>query len=163
MFNLYVGVNMNEEGQIGEGSPGEDTGQGDWSQQPQQQEPPQGYQQGPSAPPQHQAPPKQDTFKGLSRNSTLTTVVILGLVILMVGAILISAAPFGEGDTVQNVTNVGNILQDIGVFLVAGFMLIASIYRDDWPKWMRIGTLTFGLLLILVAWFGFLAPLFQFG
>ncbi len=151
---------MNEEGQIGEEPPEEDTGQQGWSQQ--QPQSPQGYQQAPSAPPQHQMPPRQDTFEGLSKNSTLTTVVVVGLIIMMVGAILINSATFSDDmGTINDVRNVGNILQDIGVFLVAGFMVIASIYRDDWPKWMRIGTLTFSLLLILVAWFNFFAPLIQ--
>lgn len=162
---------MNEERQIGDEPPREDTRQEDWSQQPQQQQPQQppqqpqqGYQQEPSTLPQHQMPQKQDTFEGLSKNSTVTTVVVVGILIMMVGAILINAATFSDDtDTINDVTNVGNILQDIGVFLAAGFMVIASIYRDDWPKWIRIGTLTFSLLLILVAWFGFLAPLFQFG
>lgn len=151
---------MNEEGQPQEGQPQQ--GQPQQQTQPQPQQQPQ-YQQGQvqrHEHPQHQRRQDQDTFEGLAKNSTLTTVVIVGLIILMVGAIVINAANFSDdGGTIEDVTTVGNILQDIGVFLVAGFMLIASIYRDEWSKWMRIGTLTFGLLLILVAWFDFLAPL----
>jgi len=81
----------------------------------------------------------------------ITLVAMLGLLIIMVGAILLSATT--SMDDPRHVITVGNILRDIGVFLLSGIMLIGAFYRDDWNKWMRIGMAGFALVLIVVGYF----------
>ncbi len=124
--------------------------QQDWQQQPQQQQPPQqGWQQ----PPPQQHPPR-DFFKGLASDKTLTMAIMLGLLIIMIGAILVHSATFSDSaGTINDIINVGNILKDIGVFIVAGMMLLGALYRDDWDKWMRVGMVGFALVLIVVGYF----------
>ncbi len=82
---------------------------------------------------------------------------LLGLLIIMVGAILVNAT--NSIDDSRHVLTMGNILKDVGVFLIASIMLIAAIYRDDWDKWMRIGLAGFALVLIVVCYF----PVFMMG
>lgn len=74
--------------------------------------------------------------------------------IIMVGAILINAASFSDNfETVDNIMTTGRILQDIGVFLVSGMMLLAAFYREDWNVWIRVGLAGFALVLIVVGYF----------
>ncbi len=112
---------------------------------------------------QPQQPPR-DLFKDMSSNRTITMVVILGLLILMVGAILVNAT--NSIDDSRHVLTIGNILKDLGVFMISAIMLIAAIYRDDWSKWIRIAVFGFALVMIIVGyyWFaGTIVPEVEFG
>ncbi len=139
---------------------GEDSPQDSWSQEPESyqdqgtQTPPQG--QGPQPPQGYQQPqqphhPPRDFFKDLAKDKTMAMGALFGLVIIMVGAILLSATT--SIDDPRHVITIGNILRDIGVFLLSGMMLIGAFYRDDWNKWIRIGMAGFALVLIVVGYF----------
>ena len=78
-------------------------------------------------------------------------VVMLGLMIIMVGAILLNAT--NSIDDPRHVITIGNILKDLGVFLVSGIMLIGAFYRDDWSKWFRVAIAGFALVLIVLGYF----------
>ncbi len=78
-------------------------------------------------------------------------VAMFGLAIIMVGAILLSATT--SIDDPRHVITIGNILRDIGVFLLSSIVLIGALYRDDWNKWMRISLAGFALVLIVVGYF----------
>lgn len=167
---------MNEEGQIGERSPGEGPSQEEWSQQ-QTQQPPQ---------PQHiQHSPREDFLKRLTSNDGLAKIITLGFVLILVGMLLIHAAPFAtnwggdqyddnlpdmteeemaDDEATQNAMEyTGNIIRDIGIFFIGLFLVLGSIHRDDLDMKYRITMISLAVLFILVAWFSFLAPLFQFG
>ncbi len=76
---------MNEGGQIGEGQPGDDTGQQEWSQQPQQQQqqqqPPQQQQQFPQ---QQRVPQRMDTG-GIGKKAIMAILMISMLLIAIGG------------------------------------------------------------------------------
>lgn len=76
---------------------------------------------------------------------------MLGLLIIMVGAILLNAT--NSIDDSRHVITMGNILKDVGVFLVAGITLLAAFYRDEWDKWFRIAIAGFALVLIVLGYF----------
>jgi len=145
---------MNEEGQIGERPPGEDTRQDEWGQQPPQQ------QQHPQPQPQQyqsqRMPPQQPGKPFLQKmaDDWLPMFVIIGLIFLLVGSILINASAYSDDfDTVRNVRITGRIIRDIGVFLIAMVTLVAGALRDDLGKWMRVALVGFALVLIVVGYF----------
>ncbi len=153
-----------EEETFSEGSPSE--GQAP-PQQYQQQPPPQQQQYQPQHTPPQQ--PSEPFFKKLASDDWMPKMVMLGLIIILLGAILISAAPFRTNygssppsmevrqdhrATENSMRYTGNILMDIGVFIVAGVLLLAAFYRDDWSKWFKIGIAGFALALIIIGWFG---------
>jgi len=144
---------MNEEGQIGDEPPSEDTRQEDWSQQPpqQQQEQPQPQQyQSQRMPPQQPGKP----FLQKMADDWLPMFVIIGLIFLLVGSILINAGSYSDdADTEKDVRITGRIIQDIGVFLIAMVTLVAGALRDDLSKWMRVALVLFALVLIIVGYF----------
>lgn len=149
-------------------------------QEPQEQGPPQQEQrewsQGPS---QQQQPPQQqrsqqqykkrDFLEDKTSNSWLAKMVLLGLIFILVGMLLTHAAPFQtnygsdppdsddqqDNEATRNsMIYTGNILKDIGVFMISVFFLAAAFYRDDWNRWLRIAIILFTLVLIIFAWFG---------
>jgi len=125
-------------------------------QQPPQQQPPQQqpYQQQPYQP-QHMAPqePGKPALQKIAEE-WLPMIVIIGLIIIMIGAILINAANYSdEADTRRDVTITGRIIRDIGVFLLSMITLVAAATRDDLEKWMRIALAGFALVLIVVGYF----------
>jgi len=176
-------INLNEEGPIDEGGPREDTGQGDWSeQQPPQQQPPQ--QQQPQR--QVQRPPRRGFLEGLTSNDGLAKVITIGFVLLLVGMLIIHAAPFAtnyDGDDIYGdedddedigltpreqqddeafenaMEYTGQIIRDIGIFLVGLFLVLGGIYRDDLDNKYRMVMVSVAILFILVAWFGFLTAI----
>ncbi|MEF8835976.1 MAG: hypothetical protein V5A76_07470, partial [Candidatus Thermoplasmatota archaeon] len=91
---------MNEEEQIGEGSPEGDTPQEGWSQeqQPPQQQPPQ--QQPPQREQLSQRPqeprrgPQKSLIERITSNDGLTKMIAVGFVILLVGMLVIHASSF---------------------------------------------------------------------
>ncbi len=88
----------------------------------------------------------------------LSMMVMLGLMVIMVGAILLSAT--NSIDDPRHVITMGNILKDLGVFLVSGIMLLGAFYRDDWSKWFRVAIAGFALVLVVLGYF----PIgFEFG
>lgn len=93
-------------------------------------------------------------FEGLTSNKTLAMVVMLGLMIIMVGAILINTTnSIDSFNTSRHLLTVGNILKDVGVFLVSGIVLLAAFYREDWEKWFRVAVALVALVLIVVGYF----------
>ncbi len=76
---------------------------------------------------------------------------MLGLLIIMVGSILLNAT--NSIDDSRHVITMGNILKDLGVFLVAGIMLMAAFYRDEWDRWFRVAVAGFALVLIVLGYF----------
>lgn len=146
-------------------SPGQQQAPPQQQYQPQQQPQQQQYQ------PQHMPPqhPREPFLKKLASDEWMPKVVMLGLIIILLGAILISAAPFrtnygssppsGELQQDHQATEnamryTGDVLMDIGVFVVAGVLLLATFYRDDWDRWFKIGIAGFALALIIIGWFG---------
>ncbi len=121
--------------------------QDQWQQQPQQQ--PQQPAQQPYQ--QQYQQPQKDFFEDLVNDKTLAMVVMLGLLIVMVGAILLSAT--NSIDDSRHVITIGNILKDVGVFLLSGILLVAAFYRDEWNIWLRVGMAGFALVLIVVGYF----------
>jgi len=168
---------MNEEGQIGERPPGEDTRQGEWGQQQPQQQPQQMTQ-----PPQRQRLPRRDFLESMSSNDGLAKVITLGFVLLLVGMLIIHMAPFAtnyDGDDIygdedddedtgigpreqqddeafQNALQyTGRIITDIGILFVGLSLVIGGIHRDDLDTKYRMLMISLAIIFILVAWFGF--------
>lgn len=163
---------MNEEGRVGEGQPPEDTGES-WSQQPPQQQPPQQTQ----PPQQFSTPPKEDFLKRHTSNDGLAKVISLGFVFLLVGMLIIHAAPFMTNwggdqydDNLEDMTReekandeatqntleyTGTLIRDIGIFMVGLFLVLGGIHRDDLDTKYRMLLISLAVLFILVAWFGF--------
>ncbi len=163
---------MNEEGQIDEGTPTQGPGQGSRAQQGQ---PPSQRPQQNRPPAQQRARPREDFLKRLTNNDGLAKFLTIGFVLLLVGMLLTHAAPFitnygsdtpDDPETVQddeamknNLQYTGNLIRDIGVFFISIFLILGSIHRTGLATKYRISLLGLGLLLTLVAWFDFLAPL----
>jgi len=157
--------------------------QGQPQQSPPQQGQPQQYPQEQYQQPQHTTPqePKKPLFEKLASDNTIAMIIVLGLLVIMLGAVIISAAPFQTnlsaeeefGDaadeeddglttrerwdrqaTENSMEYAGNVLTNIGLFLLASGVLIGVVLRDDWNKWLRIALAGFALVLIIFAWFG---------
>ena len=154
--------------------------QGQPQQSPPQQGQPQQYPQEQYQQPQHTTPqePKKPLFEKLASDNTIAMIIVLGLLVIMLGAVIISAAPFqtnydgedqGYIEDDDGLTNkemadreatenameyTGNILTNIGLFLLASGVLIGVVLRDDWNKWLRIALAGFALVIIIFAWFG---------
>ncbi|MFO7791354.1 MAG: hypothetical protein R6W73_00025 [Candidatus Saliniplasma sp.] len=146
-------------------------------QPPTQETPPQEqYQHQPRhVPPQE---PKKSLFEKLATDNMIAMLVVLGLLVIMIGAVIISAAPFqtnydgedqGYIEDDDGLTNkemadreatenameyTGNILTNIGLFLLASGVLLGVFFRDDWDKWFRVALAGFALVIIIFAWFG---------
>ncbi|MBS3781252.1 MAG: hypothetical protein KGY66_06810 [Candidatus Thermoplasmatota archaeon] len=178
---------MNEEGQIGEGQPPEDTGE-QWSQQPQQpppqQQPPQAAQQSQQQQ-RLQGPPQKDFIEKITSNDNLTKMIAVGFVILLVGMLVIHASSFvtnydgkelgasprddydedkiltekekQDDQAFQNAMEyTGRMITDIGIFFIGALLAMGGIARDDLDTKYRMVMISLSILLILVAWFGFL-------
>ncbi len=148
------------------------------SQQPSQTPPPTSQQQ--SVPPHQPRQPKEDFLKRVTSNDGLAKFITVGFILILVGMLLVHAAPFftnwgraqydmsreerADDRASQNTMNyIGNFLQDFGIFFISLFLILGSIHRDDLSQRYRISMMALGLLFTLVAWFGFLAPLLQLG
>ncbi len=138
-------------------------------------------------PPQHQPQhtpskkPSKPFIEKLASDKMLSMIVVLGLLVIMLGAVIISAAPFStnysaeeefgdagdeedDGLTTRekydrevrerNMEYTGNILTNIGLFILASGVLLGVFLRDDWNKWIRIALAGFALVIIIFAWFG---------
>ncbi|MFW6064348.1 MAG: hypothetical protein ACOC8Y_02110 [Candidatus Natronoplasma sp.] len=162
---------MNEEGSIGEDQPGKETGQQQWSQQPSQQ----GYQQG--QPPSQVSPPRENFLKRMTTNDGLAKMLALGFVLILIGMLIIHAAPFAtnwggdqydedvpdmteeemaDDEATQNALEyTGNLIRDLGIFFIGFFLVLGGIHRDDLDTKYRMLMISLAIIFILVAWFGF--------
>ena len=51
--------------------------------------------------------------------------------------------------TQTTIFDVGNVLKDLGAFMLVAFLLLAAIFRVDWPDYVRFGLfLAIGLFLL---------------
>lgn len=133
-------------------------------------------QQPPQQPPQQYYPPEKKNFlEGMTTDDWLAKMVFVSFILLLLGMLLIHAAPFvtnygsdapddyedqlDDQATQNSMKYMGNILLDLGIFILSGFLLLAAFYRDDWGQWMRVAIAGFVLVLIVFGWFGISATL----
>ncbi len=123
--------------------------------QPQPQQPPQGQ----YAPYVHPYPPqpRRSAFEGVVKTNPLTNLIALGVILILLGMIMLHAAPlttnYGSNPPDDSrriaddqafgntLTAIGNILTDLGLFFIAGFLMLAGILRKDMDKLVRVGLL----------------------
>ncbi len=130
---------MNEEGQIGEGTPEEDTPQEGGSQQPREGQPPQQrvQQQPPQPSHQRQPPRRQQTFSPERLNKTLGMALVIGVILLFIGAILVSSSGFIETkdqddwNLKRNLNAVATLLSSIGLLAIGGAAAWAFYQADQ--------------------------------
>ena len=135
-----------------------------YPQPPQQQwVPQQSYQQ-----PQQSTPTSMNSkIMKLVKGDTFGTIVFFGVVLILLGAVMIHIAPqitnydhdppSDSRDIADNAATqrmmgyVGSVLADIGIAMVAGFLLLAALFRADYSDTVRFGMLfTVGLMLFAV-------------
>ncbi|MEF8874079.1 MAG: hypothetical protein V5A88_05345 [Candidatus Thermoplasmatota archaeon] len=139
---------LDEDGEI---QPSPEGSQGQTQQQQVSQQQPRG------APPAHRQP--EPFLKGITTNNGLAIFITIGFVILLIGSMLIHAAPWAEEEALLYS---GNMIRDIGVFFVGLVLALGGIHRDDLDIKYRLAMVALAFLLILVAWFGFFShPMIQ--
>ena len=95
--------------------------------------------------------------------------VFVAILLLLIGMVFSHMAPFmtnygsnppdagdrADDQATENAINyLGNIIQDIGIFLIALFLILAAIYRQNLTDNIRIMLLIFALLVLIFTWFG---------
>ncbi len=101
----------------------------------------------------HMGRPPEPFLKGLTTNNGLAVFLTIGFVILLLGSLLIHAAPWAEEEALLHS---GNMIRDIGVFFIGLILILGGIHREDFDMKYRLFMIGLAFLLILVAWFGFL-------
>lgn len=143
--------------------------------QPQQNPPPQ--QPGQYAPYVKPYPPqpKSSIFEVLVKNSALSAIIALALILMLIGVIMVdtsslttnygsnppnSQEKIADDKAFGNALRVyGNLLVDIGILLISTFILLAGILRKEMDKFARAG-LVIAAALIMGFWiYQFLARL----
>lgn len=104
----------------------------------------------------------------MTSNDWLAKVVFLSVMIMFIGAVLLSVAPFitnygyevpdirerqDDEALKRNMEYLGRLIIHFGIFLIAGIFLLASIHREDLDAKYRIALLAFTLVMLIFAWF----------
>ncbi len=117
--------------------------------------------------PSYGAPPRKGIIESFTQNHKLAALLVIGMLLLMIGLILIHAAPgvtnYGsnppsyekqQDDAAfqKSLTIWGHILADIGMIGIAALLLVASIVRKDMQMKIRAGLLILSAFLIVITW-----------
>lgn len=105
----------------------------------------------------------------MTKNDKLSKVLFIGIVLLLIGMLLIHAAPFvtnygsntpddpgdvQDDEAFQNSLKYGgHILFDLGVFAIVMEMFLVPFYREDLDLKFRLAALGIGFLVLLFTWF----------
>lgn len=112
--------------------------------------------------------PKRAFLEKLTTNSNLSKILLAGFLIMLIGMLMIHTAPFqtnygsdtpDKQDDIEDdraaqksMKYMGDILFDIGAFMIIAFLSVASIHREDLDVKYRLGMLSFALLVLLFTW-----------
>ncbi len=112
-------------------------------------------------------PPKKNIFESIARGGTLSTIIVIAVLLMMVGIVLVHAAPsvtnYGsaapsyekqQDDTAleKSMQIWGQVLMDLGIATLSAFFLIGSIARKELDLKIRAGMFTLAAILIIVTW-----------
>jgi hypothetical protein len=88
-------------------------------------------------------PHRPSPYAGLVSDTTLVAFILVGMILVLVGAILVHAARWEV-----NLSPIGGILVDLGVFMVGCFLLLAGVLRTDLSERVRLALLIAAALII---------------
>jgi uncharacterized BrkB/YihY/UPF0761 family membrane protein len=111
------------------------------------------------APQYYQKPPFEPS--SIASNKLLLVFIILGIILMLVGSMLISIVPtigdvdeddpddlVSQAESKINTNAAGEIIFNIGGFLLALFLLFAGCFRPDMNQFARLGMLIAAALII---------------
>ncbi|GEM_PF-3881200 len=120
------------------------------------QSPPQSQQPNPQQPynppylRQYSAPPGPSAFESIVRSSTFHTLIFLGMLFIFIGLLTLSIIPELSYDAHKHAVAVGYIMANLGMFILATFILLASVIRKEMDKYVRVALIILSAILIFL-------------